>query len=181
MNKRKITLLVFYTLSLAAALWYPVNKIIKFECPAVVPVEVKFKAFVYDPYDPMRGRYVRLQVKPDRVVTSDRVTRFRYGDIGYAVIAKDKQGYAKILRLEKSRSGIKKGEIAVKIRKIWYSSAWRKNPAYYNFNWPFDRYYLNELKAPELEAELQSRKTPFALKVRIWPDGDCAVSGLLKR
>ena len=173
--------MVLYTLSLAAALWYPVNKIIKFECPAVAPETVKFKAFVYDPYDPMRGRYVRLQVKPDRINTSDRKSRFRYGADGYAVIVKDKQGYAKIMRLEKSRSGIKKGEIAVKIKKIWYSSAWKKTPAYYKFDWPFDRFYLNELKAPELEAELQNRKTPFALKVRIWPDGDFAVSGLLKR
>ena len=181
MKIRKTWLLIFYTFALAAILWYPVNKIIKFEYPSVAPEEIKFKTAVNDPYDPMRGRYVRLRVRPDRVNTSDKKSRFKYRDKGYAVIAKDKNGFARILRLEKTAAGIKKGELAVKVSQIWYFSSWKKKTAYYTFQWPFDRFYLNELKAPELEAELQSRKTPFALKVRIWPDGDCAVSGLLKR
>lgn len=62
MNKKKIILLTVFTLSLIAILWYPVNKIIKFETSQDYTV-VKFKVKPMDPYDPMRGRYVWLNLE----------------------------------------------------------------------------------------------------------------------
>ena len=181
MSRRKILLSVLYTFALVLILWYPVGKIMRFECPAVPPVELKFKATVYDPYDPMRGRYVQLRVMPDEIKTSDKKSRIKWRESGYAVIKKTPQGFAEILRLEKDLSQVKKGEIAVKVKRIWYFSAWKKRPAGYGFIWPFDRFYLNELKAPELEAELRNRKNPVVLKVNIYPSGDFSVAGLDKR
>ena len=183
MSKRKILLSGVYTLALVLILWYPVGKILRFEFPAAAPVEIKFKATVYDPYDPMRGRYVRLTVLPYRIETADKKSRFTYspgGSKGYAVIEKTPSGFAKVLRLEKDPSKIGKGEIAVKVKGIYYNYGWKKTPAAYRFTWPFDRFYLNELKAPELEAELRNNRHPVVLKVRIFPSGDYAVAGLEK-
>jgi len=50
----------------------------------------------------------------------------------------------------------------------------------YHFTWPFNRFYLNELKAPELEKELRRRNTPMILKVKIFNDGSFAVTGMEK-
>ena len=181
MSRRKILLSVLYTCALVLILWYPVSKIMRFECPAAAPVELKFNATVHDPYDPMRGRYVKLRVMPDRIKTSDKKSRFKYRERGYAVIEKTPQGFARILRLEKDIAKVGKGEIAVKVSHIYYSPGWRKQPTNYYFSWPFDRFYLNELKAPELEAELRNRKKPVVLKVKIYPSGDFAVAGLDRR
>ena len=184
MSRKKVCLAVLYTLALLLILWYPVGKILRFEFPAVEPVELKFKATVYDPYDPMRGRYVRFQVLPDTLETTDKRSRFDYSRRerkGYAVVRKTPQGFAELLRLEKDFSNVKKGEIAVKVKNIWYNGIWQweknKKPSY-KFEWPFDRFYLNELKAPALEAELQNSNKPMVLKVKIFPNGDYMISGL---
>lgn len=180
MNKKKILLLVLYTLSLAAILYYPVSKIIKFEMSPDFE-EFKFKATVYDPYDPMRGRYVQLQVQPDELNIGNKDKDFSYNEKGYAIIRKAPDGFARIVRLEKSRSQLKQGEFAVKVSKI--DPVWnhKTNKAEkYKFVWPFSRFYLNELKAPQLEKELQKPNAAMTLRVKIFFDGSFAVAGLEK-
>ena len=159
-RRKKIILLTAYLLTLTAVLWYPVWKIVSIEFPAEAPAELKFKVTVADPYDPMRGRYVRLGVRPDP------------------------EGFAQAVRLEKECKAVKPGEIAVKVRNLWFSSGnWgkKKQPSCYRFTLPFDRFYLNELKAPELEAQLQNRsraKQYMVLKVNFFKNGLYAVTGL---
>lgn len=181
MNKKKIILILLYTLSFIAILWYPVSKILRFEFPAEPPTEIKFNVTLYDPYDPMRGRFVRLQVRPDIFITSDKTSRFSYRDNAYIVLEKDKNSYAKLLRIEKEYPKLKKGEIAVKVNRIWYYGQYKKTSAHYKFNWPFDRFYLNELKAPALEEELQKRSNKFVLTVQFFSTGGFAVKNLSKQ
>lgn len=181
MNHRKILPVILYTLALAAILLYPVEKILSFEFPAEPPTEIKFKVNLYDPYDPMRGRFVRLQVRPDRFVTADKINRFPYRANAYIVFAKDKNAYAKLLRLEKEYPKLKKGEFALKVNRVWYSSRYKDKSAYYQFVWPFDRFYLNELKAPALEEELRKKNSEFVLTVQFFRSGSFAVKNLSKQ
>ena len=177
MNKNKILLLVLYTLALAAILYYPVSKIVKFEVSPDYE-EFKFKVTVYDPYDPMRGRYVQLQVTPDIWESADRdLVRHT----GYAVIRKDSKGFAEVLRLTADFPQLPQGEYVVKVNSIYsHCKNEKSNIMEYHFTWPFNRFYLNELKAPELEKELRRRNTPMILKVKIFNDGSFAVTGMEK-
>ena len=182
-RRKKIILLTAYLLTLTAVLWYPVWKIVSIEFPAEAPAELKFKVTVADPYDPMRGRYVRLGVRPDRIITRDEGKNIT-GRSAWLVLRRDPEGFAQAVRLEKECKAVKPGEIAVKVRNLWFSSGnWgkKKQPSCYRFTLPFDRFYLNELKAPELEAELRNRsraKQYMVLKVNFFKNGLYAVTGL---
>ena len=72
---------------------------------------MKFRVRLYDPYDPMRGRYVRLQAFPDRVETSDKTSRLPWGskEKVFAVLQRGKDGFAQVLRLEENIENLKQG------------------------------------------------------------------------
>lgn len=178
MNKKKTLLSILYSLSPVAILYYPVSKIIKFETSPDCE-EFKFNATVYDPYDPMRGRYVQLDIMPSRWKTSVRQPDDLYYG-AYVVIKKNRSGFAEILRLEKNLQPLKKGEFAIKQKGVFRTSERNSNSEVYHLKWPFNRFYLNELKAPELEKELQKRNNPVVLKVKIFRDGSFAVTGMEK-
>ena len=180
MKQKKTLLTILYTLALVAILWYPVSKIIKFETSPDYE-EFKFNATVYDPYDPMRGRYVQLEVLPNKWKEDDpQPFTFGYKAKGYAVIKKDGNGFAQLVRLEKDRTQLQKGENFVKINKIYRDFSIKNDSRNYKFTWPFNRFYLNELKAPELEKELQKSNTPMILKIKIFRDGSFAIISLEK-
>ena len=180
MNKKKIILLTVFTLSLIAILQYPVNKIIKFETSQDYTV-VKFKVKPIDPYDPMRGRYVWLNPEvPDCWIFTNKKQQeiFSHNQCGYAIIKQDADGFAEFLRLELNCKELNTGETAVKVKNLHIKSEGRFGVCL--FTWPFTRFYLNELKAPELEKELQKQGNSFVLYVKIFSDGDSAVISLKK-
>ena len=179
-TRKKIILLAAYILTLAAILWHPVTTVKEIEFPAEAPTELKFKVRVFDPYDPMRGRYVRLSVQPNKFQTSEKQDRFRENR-AWAVLAKGPDGFARVVRLEPDLTKVKKGELAVRVNRLYFSSNYKDKKGWYHFRFPFERFYLNELKAPELEAELQNRsraKQYMILHVNFFRDGRFAVTKL---
>ena len=110
MKNRKLLLAAVYTLSFVAILWYPAEKIIRFEYPSAEPTLIKFHVGVYDPYDPMRGRYVRLDIEPSRITETGKKIPIRSrlrGSKGYIVFEKGKDGFVRLLRLEKEKPAVK--------------------------------------------------------------------------
>ena len=185
MKLNKKFLLLCYTLTLCAIVWYPANTVRKIEFPAEKPVEMKFRVRLYDPYDPMRGRYVRLQVFPDRIETADKTNRFpwRSKEKIFAVLQRGKDGFAQVLRLENEPLKLKSGEYAVKVSSVWFNRGFGKEKGrnFYHFSLSFKRYYVNEFKAPLLEEELRKRSSKnknMILTVRFFKDGVYAVSNL---
>lgn len=184
MNSRKKLLLLCYTLTLCAIVWHPVNTVRKIEFPAEKPEEIKFRVRLYDPYDPMRGRYVRLQAFPDRVETRDKTNRFpRYREKVFAILRRGQNGFAQVIRLEKNAKKLKAGEFAVKVSLYWHTSGHGKEKGkyFYHFSLPFKQYYVNESKAPLLEEELRKRSARnrnMVLTVQFFKDGFYAVSSL---
>ena len=179
-TRKKIILLAAYILTLAAILWHPVTTVKEIEFPAEVPTELKFKVTVVDPYDPMRGRYVRLGIQPDKFRTSEKQDRFRESR-AWAVLEKGPDGFARVVRLEPDREKVKEGEIAVRVNGVYFSFHYKDKTGAYYFRFPFKRFYLNELKAPELEAELRNRsraKQYMILHVNFFRNGRFAVTGL---
>ena len=117
MGKGRRMRLVFYTLSLAAILFYPVSTVLKIEFPSEAPVEMKFPVRAFDPYDPLRGRYVRLDPLPNEVKVPAGAN-FRYREKAFLVLERDRDGFARAVRLTKDRSEIGDGEIFVKVGRV---------------------------------------------------------------
>ena len=186
MKNNKKLLLVLYTLSLIAILWYPFDTVRKIEFPAEKTVEMKFKVRLYDPYDPLRGRYVRLQVLPDKIETKDKSSKFSWQDRDgrkFAILQRGTDGFARVLRLEKEPVKLEPGEYAVKISSVWFNHGHGKDKGknFYHFSLPFKQYYVNEFKAPQLEEKLRklsAKNKNMILTVRFFKDGLYAVSSL---
>ena len=184
MNKhKKIIFALIYTFALGLILIYPVSRIVKIEFPSDKPVEMKFKVVLRDPYDPMRGRYVVLNVEPDRIPASKVQGDIRWRDKAYLVLERDENGFCKPVRVTKDRSSIKDGEIFVRVKNVWQTYSQRNDKKEYNLQLPFNRFYLNEFKAPQLEKELQyvTKKFDMVLTVKFFRNGLWAVSNLEKR
>ena len=179
---KKIILAVIYTFSLVLILIYPVNRIVRIDFPSEEPVEMKFKVVLRDPYDPMRGRYVVLNVEPNRIPAGKVQGDIQWRDKAYMVLERDEKGFGKPVRVTKDRSSIKDGEIFVRVKNVWQTYSQRNDKKEYNLQLPFDRFYLNEFKAPQLEKELQyvTRKFDMILTVKFFRNGLWAVSNLEK-
>ena len=179
MKNKKFLLIGLYSLVLVAILGYAVSMVIKFETSPDFE-EFKFNATVDEPYEKKQGKYVSLRVNDGEWAVSHKKSIFKKNE-GYAVITKDQNGFARVVRLQKSCSQLKEGESTVKIRQIYANNFFGEGEiSKYTFSWPFDRFYLNELDAPELEKGLKERGTPVILKVKIFRDGSFTVSGLEK-
>ncbi len=101
----------------------------------------KFKTAPVDPYDIFRGRYVALSTNQRSVKVSSG-EKFERGEMVYLVLGKDKEGFAKVIE---AKHNPPKGKDYVK------SKATYKSDFYVHFNLPFNRYYMNEHKAPKAE------------------------------
>ena len=182
MKKNDIIRLVFYVITLGLIVWYPLKKIIAYEFPAVPPVEYDFKLSLYDPYDPLRGRYVQLEKRMTCFVPGPW-KMFSYRDELYALLAKDEDGFAvvKDLLLTPPEEGD-----YIKVKFLWESGekvddAQVKKGTYCDIELPFDRFYLNEKDAPEMERRVReaSAEGRAVVKVKVYKDGTAVISDLM--
>ena len=103
----------------------------------------KFKTAPVDPYDAYRGRYVALGFEAARVKDVPPPPGSRPGDRVYALIGEDEKGFAKVTSLTSSRP-----EGGFYVRAI-FREEFQKETL---LDLPFDRYYMEEEKAPLAEA-----------------------------
>lgn len=184
LNKPNTLRLVFFLAAFAGALYFPVREVLAFERPKVEPVEMRFKLRAYDPYDPMRGRYLQLRVQSDVAMPAAEVKRvkreYRNARQEFAAVLETKEnGFAEAVSLH-PRCDVPEGKTFVKIDRIAFRTA--DSPRCTVFM-PFDRYYINEQLAKEAEGLLQNvtrdKKHSAVLVVNIYADGRYAVKDLL--
>ena len=187
MNKYTKYPVIFYTIALLLILSYPLSTIWRIEFPLREVVEMKFKVRLYDPYDPLRGRYVRLQPVLNRLETTDKKSFIDHRNGRsrncYLVLTRSADGFAVPRRLEEKVPVLKKGEAAVKVRYNYVQHGYGKEKGrrFHRFSLPFDRFYTNEFKAPQLEEELKknaSKGKEMVLTVRFLSCDFWAVSSL---
>lgn len=124
-------------------LYVPVNMILGRESILKNGKQYKFKAAPVDPNDPFRGKYIVLQYDA-------RVARVKDKSIWdneqplFVVIDTDKDGYAKVDTILKERPFGTKDFIKAKVDYVSYDSL-------VYIDYPFNRYYMEEHKAPEAE------------------------------
>lgn len=188
MSKANWIRLIGYLLALAAALFYPVSKIISMEYPKTPPETYLFRTVVYDPYDPMRGRYVRLNLNTMQIRIPREYSITKPRNPCYAVLEKNADGIAVITDLVADLKSVPKGKHAVKAKYLYYAKDWDqktkrlKKNGRHSIQLPFDRFYMNEKLAPEAERIVRENlpvENSVLLKVRIYTDGSFAVEDLL--
>lgn len=159
MNRFKFFKIFCFILSVAAALYYPVQKIIRYEYRPAQTFE--FKVTGYDPYDPARGHFLALTVHPHKVNIRKSGS--------YAVVSTDKDGYAEVIDIIAKPDG----RPCVKLKYF---------NGYGVLRYKFDRFYINEKLARRAESVFRmavNAKKRCVLVVRAYEDGASAVSDLL--
>ena len=101
----------------------------------------KFRTRPVDPADPFRGRYVQLAFDQNHTPWRSHA-ELQHGQELFARVADGPDGFAIIQEVQAARPD--QGDY-LKVRVNW----WQKNEVY--FTLPFDRYYLEETKAPKAE------------------------------
>ena len=191
--KRSDTIRLFcYVAALAFILSYPVRKIWQFNFPATKGHEYRIPVTAYDPYDPMRGRYVRLNLSGATVVRLPKKNAAicENGVSCFALLGKAPDGTIRIVDLVKKRSDLPAGADMLPVKYRWFMQDYEavgekrrkvralKTGKHY-IQLPFDRFYLNERKAPEVEKLLQKRGSKAELIVIVYPDGIYRVKDLI--
>lgn len=177
-----------YLLAVGAALAYPVAKIISFEYPSVPPNIYMFETEIRDPYDPMRGRYVSLNFKQNRVCLPGKNTRLLdWGRPCYAVLEANPDGTARIADLVTDVKQLPAGKDFLKVKYNYFAQDFDRKTKEHEKTGahiivlPFDRFYLNERLAPEAEKEVResTRRGKAFVRVKIYRNGNFALDDLL--
>ncbi len=187
MKKTDLIRLICYLIFVGLALIYPIRLIMSFEYPGVQPGVYRFKAGAYDPYDPLRGRYIRLSLLPERLSIPDdvKISPGFKGDM-LAVLTTGEDGFAAITELLPAGAVPPGGRDVIRVSKVYVRGTWKQGrlqrPYHYRFQLPFNRFYLNEELAPKAENLLRGIKFPsnrVAALVKVYANGNFMLEDLL--
>jgi len=138
----------------------------------------KFRTAPVDPYDAFRGRYVWLRYEQDHARWNGEIEAARRST-AYAIIEEGQDGFAVIreVGLRPPKSGN-----YLKVEDVY--RGWGTTAGVVHFTLPFDRYYMEETKAPTAERAYwehsnrrgQTNYNTYAV-VRI-KDGDAVMENL---
>ncbi|MCH4895647.1 hypothetical protein E0494_02905 [Marinilabiliaceae bacterium JC040] len=132
MNKKKLLLIVFiFTIIIQISI--PMKLILHRKKIIDEGTVFKFEFVLYRGYYVYDPKAIRLHFNNKFKINE----RWRYNEIGYVCIKKNKDGYAKIFSLSKSKPSETKNYVRILISK--YDS--KKHIAYVSF--PFNKFYMN--------------------------------------
>jgi len=149
MKKTVFILMVLLQLGVFLGMIYEKNNIVK------NGREYRFRITYYDPYDFMRGNYLRISLEQREIETKDDEKYNR--EKGYFII-NEKDSLGEIV--EFTRENPKEGDyIKGEITSTYNGKQWIKNP--------FERYYVEEKMAKEMEEKLRASNEAY-LRVKIY-------------
>ncbi len=122
---------------------------------------VKMRCMAPDPYDPLRGRYLRVSLQPQEVALPEG-EKFVAGSSIYVQLVAGTDGVSTIGRAAAvpSRDGV---WAKVRIRYSYGDTA--------HIDWPIDRFYVNEVIAPTaddwMSENLRNREASILAEMRV--------------
>jgi uncharacterized membrane-anchored protein len=132
----------------------------------------KFKTRPIDPADPFQGRYVQLGIDKDYIpYPEDQKPDLNYKAVIFATVEADEDGFARFTdwNREKPANGNflktrNKGQ-----HRVWIPESKKRVYKGMRLDIPFDRYYMEETKAPRAETLTReaTRNTNCWVNVRI--------------
>ena len=127
--------------------WFvPVNMIMQQEDILKEGTTFKFKTQPIDPNDPFRGKFIVLNYEANNIdIKGDEY--WYQGEPVYVKIKEDEKGFAQIAGLEKTLPVDDNHYIKAEIERVW-----GENPSKIRIKYPFERFYMEENKAPKAEA-----------------------------
>jgi uncharacterized membrane-anchored protein len=168
MKAGKPVLLLLLGLVFLAQWLVPVSMIIGRERVLEQGTEVNFRVVPVDPYDPFRGRYVRINVQPVIDEAIEWPQDLKRGEAAYVILEPDTEGFARATAVVAERPG----GLFLKGKVLW--------PRSRSLDFGLDRYYMNEKMAPATErlvAERLRQDATVHVSVRIL-DGESVITGL---
>ena len=141
--KSRVILAVFIAVAIAQVI-VPVRMIARRETTLRLGRTYKFRTAPVDPYDAFRGRYVWLGYEQNRARWSGESEPGSFRT-AYALVEEGRDGFAVINQVMPQPP--KSGDY-VKVGRVYRD--WQTNSVVH-FSLPFDRYYMEETKAPKAE------------------------------
>lgn len=140
--KNKVFLIAVFILVALVQLSIPAKMIFDSEIILKTGTEYKFITEPVDPNDPFRGKYISLSFANNSIVVENGDDWLR-GEMVYALLEKDSEGFAKITGVLKQDTQPKQDYLKMKVNYVF------ENEMILNF--PFDRFYMEESKSQEAE------------------------------
>jgi uncharacterized membrane-anchored protein len=175
---KKIIILLFIALALIQ--WaVPISMIVGHENVLAKGKEFRFLTEPIDPEHPFQGRYIFLNFKESSFIVPNP-PKFESGDKIFVRLEEDRNGFAIVSCISSERPANDGHYIEARVSYVSHTGN-NGDSSEVNFNYPFDRFYLNEYKAPEAEnrfrrSQMDTTKLTYAL-VRIL-DGKAVVKNL---
>ena len=107
----------------------------------------KFKTAPIDPNDPFRGKYIVLNYEMDSFETNKEGWNDYSGNV-FVYLKTDAEGFAAVKDVSKTLKDTSDEYVIAESR-------YNYNDTKVNFNFPFDRYYMNENKAYDAEVSVR--------------------------
>jgi uncharacterized membrane-anchored protein len=181
---KKLILPIFILLVLVQ--WYVPGKMIwNKEQVFLSGKEFKFETEPLDPVHPFKGRYINLSFKEDsytvRPKQIDQNNILRNGQTLYVELAKDSNGFAKIVNADTKLPPSNKDFIEAKVDYTEYLTPIGKGFRIH-IEFPFEEYYLDEYKTQKAEDLYRSanrdstQKTYAVVKVL---NGDAVIKDII--
>lgn len=145
MISKKIVWIAFALLVLLQ-LWVPASVIRNRENVLSTGKPFKFRTEPRDPNDYLRGKYIFLNFSENAIGVKDGKEWKRGEDI-YVGLGTDSAGFAKIISITGNSREVKGDYIKAKVDYMGYEV-----PKQVYIEWPFERFYMEESKAPRAEA-----------------------------
>jgi uncharacterized membrane-anchored protein len=156
--------------------WVPAQMIMGYEKVLKKGVAYKFLTEPVDPADPFRGKYISLNFKADEFLLPGN-HRFTGRQEVYVGLAKDDSGYAKINWLSDKEPAAGSDYVKAIISYIDYDNKQKVHIAY-----PFDKYYMEEYRAPRAETVYRESnrdiKNRTYARIKIF-NGDAVIEDVL--
>lgn len=134
-----------FILMVLVQLYIPSRMIFHNEMVLVSGMEYKFKAAPVDPNDPFRGKYITLSFAENSFQTAD-TSAWEQGETIYVDLTTDSAGFAKVLDISRTEPMDREDYIKASVS---YSVSDTMTMVFIQY--PFDRFYMEESKAPEAE------------------------------
>ena len=164
MLPKKLFILFFAFMCLAQWL-VPLNFVFKQEDALNSGRVFKFKTMPVDPVDFFRGRYIQLRFV-ENTFPLDTNEHWKNGERAYALLSHDLDGYAIISSLSRNKPPGNADFITINLDYVY-----RDSLEHAVLSFPFDKFYMQEDKAPEAEKFLnsvqQDSSTVIYAKVKI--------------
>jgi uncharacterized membrane-anchored protein len=141
--KTKNTLIIVFIIVSIIQLAIPANMIYKHEKILTRGKTFKFRIAAYDPADPFRGNFIAINIAENHF-KADSLADWKQGEDIYVWIkVNEKDGYVRIVDVLRNKPSSNTDFVKA---KIGYVTETRLVIEY-----PFEKYYLEEFKAPEAE------------------------------